>query len=114
MWDTAEELIWLWSGHQEQTWLNSGAVPAVLSKLFAAKAWEGVGVLTVSREEAQMLAALQQLEEAGLTRRVEDAGGEHQQWQLCDRARTELRSGARLSNPSEQFANPPPIRSPLP
>ena len=96
-WDTADDIVWLWRGHEEEAWLNSGLVPATLTRLFAAKAWEGVGHLAISEQEPDLRVALQALQRAGLVS-CSEGEGVHEQWQLCDHARTSLYSGARLQN----------------
>ena len=96
-WDTADDIVWLWRGHEEEVWLNSGLVPAALTRLFAAKAWEGVGHLAISEQEPDLRVALQALQRAGLVS-CSEGEGVHEQWQLCDHARASLYCGARLQN----------------
>ena len=96
-WDIAEDLVWLWRGHEDASWLNSGIIPVVLNKLFAAKAFQGVGNLPVSSDEQDMLSALRLLQDAGLTQRLE-LQGEQEVWQLLDVARSQLSCGVQLSN----------------
>ena len=98
-WDTADDLAWLWRGHDDEAWLNSGLVPAALSRLFAAKAWQGVGHLAVAEQERDLRVALQALQAAGLvTCECSEGEGVHEQWRLCDHARASLYTGARLQN----------------
>ena len=85
----------------------------MLSRLFEAKAWEGVGNLAVSEEQTELLEALRSLEEAGLMRRAAAQEGVQQQWHLRDEARVALQSGACLSNcqPALQIRPDQPLHS---
>ena len=101
VWEVEQDVVWLWKGHERESWLNSGAVPKVLGMLFEAKAWEGVASLPVSEDQAETLSTLQALEEAGLVRLMEP-DGEHQRWQLCHTAASSpLRCGVRLCRASD-------------
>ena len=96
-WEVGADIVWLWRGHETEAWLNAGAVPAVLTALFSAKAWEGVGQLAMSDTDEGTVEALRALCEAGLVRQLEQEG-EQTRWQLCDSARMALRSGIQLCN----------------
>ena len=111
-WETAEDIVWLWRGHEDEPWLNFGAVPSLLSKLFGSKAFPGVGKLPVSSLEHDTLAALDMLREAGLVKRLQQEG-ELQEWQLLDHARAELQCGAMLCNAKGALQIRPdqPVRS---